>query len=83
MTRVAFFPGKFQPPHLGHIITLMRIYKKFDKPIQITYDDNDQNGQRCNQKIYFVIRSTVPSAGAYAGIKPSVYVATKINYYEQ
>ena len=59
------------------------IYKKFDKPIQITYDDNDQNGQRCNQKIYFVIRSTVPSAGAYAGIKPSVYVATKINYYEQ
>ena len=28
-----FFPGKFQPVHLGHIISIMNIYEKFDKII--------------------------------------------------
>ncbi|MBC8488107.1 MAG: adenylyltransferase/cytidyltransferase family protein [Bacteroidetes bacterium] len=36
----AFFPGKFQPVHLGHIITLMKIYDKYDKIIVgITEDE--------------------------------------------
>lgn len=30
---VAFFPGKFQPPHLGHIISLMQLYPRYDKII--------------------------------------------------
>jgi len=30
---IAFFPGKFQPVHLGHIITIMNIYDKYDKII--------------------------------------------------
>jgi len=30
---VAFFPGKFQPPHLGHIQTLMKLYPKYDEII--------------------------------------------------
>jgi len=30
---IAFFPGKFQPVHLGHIVTLMNIYDKYDKII--------------------------------------------------
>jgi len=30
---VAFFPGKFQPPHLGHILTLLDVYDKYDKLI--------------------------------------------------
>tara|TARA_B100001121_G_C18611843_1_gene584834 strand:- start:774 stop:1166 length:393 start_codon:yes stop_codon:yes gene_type:complete len=30
---IAFFPGKFQPPHIGHIITVMNIYEKYDKII--------------------------------------------------
>lgn len=59
------------------------IYKKFDKPLQIIYNERSQNGQVCNKKIYFVCRSTVPSPLSYADIKPSVYVCTKINYYEQ
>lgn len=57
------------------------IYKKFKKPIQISYDVEDQNGQKCNQKIYFVCRSTVPPT--YDDIKPSLYACTKVNYYEQ
>jgi len=28
---IALFPGKFQPPHLGHIRTLLRIYEDYDK----------------------------------------------------
>ena len=30
---VALFPGKFQPPHLGHIMTLMQLYPKYDQII--------------------------------------------------
>jgi len=29
----AFFPGKFQPVHLGHILTIMSLYEKYDKII--------------------------------------------------
>lgn len=29
----ALFPGKFQPPHIGHIQTLMNIYPFYDKII--------------------------------------------------
>ena len=58
------------------------IYKKFNKPIQLVYDSQSQNGQKCNKKIYFVARSTVPANAAYNDVKPSLYVCTKINYYE-
>ena len=30
---VAFFPGKFQPVHMGHITSLMKIYDDYDKII--------------------------------------------------
>lgn len=30
---IAIFPGRFQPPHLGHVLTLMRIYPLYDKII--------------------------------------------------
>jgi len=30
---IAFFPGKFQPPHIGHVLTIVRIYEKYDKII--------------------------------------------------
>lgn len=29
----AIFPGRFQPPHLGHVLTLMRIYPLYDEVI--------------------------------------------------
>ena len=31
--KVAFFPGKFQPVHLGHVVTLMSIYNDYDRII--------------------------------------------------
>lgn len=33
MGEIAFFPGRFQPPHLGHITTIMNMYDKYDKII--------------------------------------------------
>lgn len=30
---IGIFPGRFQPPHIGHILTLMRVYDKYDKII--------------------------------------------------
>ena len=30
---IALFPGRFQPIHLGHVLTLMRIYPIYDKII--------------------------------------------------
>jgi len=37
---IALFPGRFDPVHLGHILTIMRLYDKFDKIIvAITEDD--------------------------------------------
>ena len=38
---IAFFPGKFVPPHLGHIITIMSIYEKYDKVIVGITDESD------------------------------------------
>ena len=26
----AFFPGKYQPPHLGHVLTIAKLYKKYN-----------------------------------------------------
>lgn len=42
---IAFFPGRFQPPHLGHILTLMRIYPRYDK-IYIGISSNTYGGKR-------------------------------------
>ena len=30
---IALFPGKFQPPHIGHVISIIRIYEKYTKII--------------------------------------------------
>ena len=34
----AFFPGKFQPPHIGHVVILSRILKSYDVILGITED---------------------------------------------
>src|SRR3989338_3043577 len=50
---VAFFPGKFQPPHLGHIISLMQLYPKYDKIIVgITEDEPNVLSQQERKKIF-------------------------------
>ena len=37
---IALFPGRFDPSHLGHILTIMRIYDDYDKIIVGITDDN-------------------------------------------
>jgi len=36
---IAFFPGKFQPPHLGHVLTIMSVYDLYDEIIIGITDD--------------------------------------------
>jgi len=51
--RIAFFPGKFQPVHLGHIITLMKLYNKFDRIIiGITEDKPEVLTQEERKKLF-------------------------------
>jgi len=33
-----FFPGKFQPPHIGHVITISKLLKKYEVIIGISPD---------------------------------------------
>ncbi|MBW2976272.1 adenylyltransferase/cytidyltransferase family protein [Candidatus Woesearchaeota archaeon] len=50
---VAFFPGKFQPPHLGHVISLMQLYPKYDQIIiGITEDGPDVISQKERKAIF-------------------------------
>lgn len=37
---IAIFPGRFDPPHLGHVLTIMGLYLYYDKIyVAITKDD--------------------------------------------
>jgi cytidyltransferase-like protein len=38
MKMKAFFPGKFQPPHIGHILTISKLMNTFDVIIGISPD---------------------------------------------
>ena len=38
---IAFFPGKFMPPHLGHVTTIMSLYEKYDTIIIAITDESD------------------------------------------
>jgi len=47
------FPGKFQPPHLGHIITIMKLRKDYNKIIiGITEDKPEVMPQSKRKKIF-------------------------------
>ena len=42
---IAIFPGRFQPPHIGHILTLMRMYPLYDEII-IAVSTNTYGGTK-------------------------------------
>lgn len=37
--KIAFFPGKFQPPHIGHVQTILKIYPYYKKIIIAITED--------------------------------------------
>jgi len=50
---VAFFPGKFQPVHMGHITSLMKIFDDYDKIIiGITSDSPNVLSLKSRKKIF-------------------------------
>lgn len=38
MKKLAFFPGKFQPPHIGHVLTISKLLKSYNIIIGISPD---------------------------------------------
>lgn len=36
---IVFFPGKFQPPHIGHVLTISKLLDKYTKVIVGISDD--------------------------------------------
>lgn len=50
---IAFFPGKFQPPHLGHILTVMSFYDDYDEIVIGVTDDGPYIISRsCTKEIF-------------------------------
>jgi len=43
--KTAIFPGRFQPPHLGHVLTLMRVYPLYNKII-VAVSEYTYGGQK-------------------------------------
>jgi len=57
----AFFPGKFQPVHLGHIVTLMNLYEKYNKIIiGITEDKPNILSQKKRKEIFESVFKYLP-----------------------
>ena len=69
---VAFFPGKFQPVHMGHITSLMRIFDDYDKiiicitsdsPNILSYDERKKSFQsilsKFNKIEYFFLETAL------------------------
>ena len=58
---IAFFPGKFQPVHLGHVLTLMSIYDDYDFIIVGITDDGPYICSRsCTQKVFTDVFRLLP-----------------------
>ena len=37
---IALFPGKFQPPHLGHVLTIVSLYDRYERLLVGVTEDN-------------------------------------------
>jgi len=58
---IAFFPGKFQPAHLGHVLTVMSLYDKYDEIlIGITDDTPHVCSRRVTKGIFHEVFHFLP-----------------------
>jgi nicotinamide mononucleotide adenylyltransferase len=55
MKKVAFFPGKFQPPHIGHVLTISKLLKKYHVIIGISEDGPRVSSQEQVKHIFKTI----------------------------
>jgi len=62
--QVAFFPGKFHPPHLGHIQTINKILSKYKKVIVGVTGDVPTTGAVTNsEQIYLLLKDFFEGIG--------------------
>ena len=79
--KIAFFPGKFQPVHLGHIVTLMSIYNEYDKIIVgITEDKPDIISQEERKSIFESVLKYLPKFEIVL-IKGTIVTVYHLNIY--
>lgn len=58
---IVFFPGKFQPPHLGHVLTIISLYNDYDKIIiGITDDGPCVVSRPCTKEIFEKVFRLLP-----------------------
>jgi len=50
---IALFPGKFQPPHLGHVLTILRINSNYDKVVVAITEDKPEVMSQLKRKQIF------------------------------
>ena len=54
---IALFPGKFQPLHLGHIVTIRRLQKTYEKVIVLVTKDGSYMSQ---EEIVNTLKEVLP-----------------------
>lgn len=63
---------------------MVKRYIKFKRPIRYTYTDADQNGQQViGQKLFLVVRSTIPSGVPHQVYRPLIRAVTKVFYIDE
>lgn len=53
--KTVFFPGKFQPPHIGHVLTISKLLKKYKIIIGISADGPRVLSQQDVKNIFQII----------------------------
>ena len=55
--KTAIFPGRFQPPHIGHILTIMRIYPDYDKILVAVVKDPYEKRVLSTEEVIKILRT--------------------------
>jgi cytidyltransferase-like protein len=54
---VVFFPGKFHPPHMGHLSTILKLLPKYKKVIIGVTEDQPENSMLSVERIIDIIET--------------------------
>ena len=67
--KIAFFPGKFHPPHLGHLKTLLDLSNKYNKLIVGVSEHKPENVVTTVDNIIFILKDLFKNHGNIEVVK--------------